>query len=70
MKTGHAGLAPDPEKFRTRWMRADRRAEYEKVAGEREVRRAIARARPTLPTEFTFAGSEKSKPRETGARFS
>lgn len=51
-------------------MRADRRAEYEKAAGEREARRAIARARPTLPTEFTFAGSEKSKPRETGARFS
>lgn len=70
MKTRHAGLAPDPEKFRTRWMRADRRAEYEKAAGEREARRAIARARPTLPTEFTFAGSEKSKPRETGARFS
>lgn len=70
MKTGHAGLAPDPEKFRTRWMRADRRAEYEKAAGEREARRAIARVRPTLPTEFTFAGSEKSKPRETGARFS
>lgn len=70
MKTGHAGLASDPEKFRTRWMRADRRAEYEKAAGEREARRAIARARPTLSTEFTFAGSEKSKPRETGARFS
>lgn len=50
MKTGHAGLASDPEKFRTRWMRADRRAEYEKAAGEREARRAIARARPTLPT--------------------
>lgn len=38
MKTGHAGLASDPEKFRTRWMRADRRAEYEKAAGEREAR--------------------------------